>query len=350
MKFILHKTIFVLVCVMLAACTSEEDRRLEQQAKNQAELTDRSQLTEMQLNSLKNHINSGTVKNTEILKLYGATVKKDKPELAELVDALTKDATINGPTFQSLDLRLKGAKADIPLAASLGSTVNRVMRELELIDEAASPSLYNMILTDPINVLADMSDGKLARVEAMSKKAMEAAEGGNQSYQGSQLVGNPNYGHWQRDNNGGQVWMWLAAYSMFSNLHRPVYYNNWSTGRHYSYYHDIGRSHYTSPSQYKQQKASQTVAKAKFKKQGKTFTSPYAKTKVGATATTAKPKSSSNFKSSYSNSTTSSSSSSKPKSSTSSNNFKSSYSSSNSTLSSARNTDTRISRGTSGGK
>lgn len=327
MKLTLHKTMFILVCVMLTACTSEEDRRLELHAKNQTQLTERSQLTEMQLNSLKSHINSGRVKNIEILRLYGKTVKRDKPEFAELVDALTKDATIYGPTFQSLELRLKDAKADIPLAASLVSTANRVMQELALIDEAASPSLYNMILTDPINVLADMSDGKLARVEAMSKQAMEAV-GGTQSYQGSQLVGNPNYGHWRRDNNGGQVWMWIAAYSMFSNLHRPVYYNNWSTGRHYSYYHDIGRSHYTAPSQYKQQQAVQKTAKAKFQKQGKTFTSPYAKTKVGATATTVRPKSSTR----------------------SSSNFKSSYSSSNSRLSSARNTDSRISRGTRGGK
>jgi len=339
----------VLLFAMMTACTSEADRKLEREVKAKAQLTQQFQLTQLKLTSLENHIKSGTVKNIKLLTIYGETVKKAKPEYVELVDALTKDATTNGPIFQSLDLRLKTVKAEIPLAVTISAAANKAKQEMALIDEAASPTLYNMMLTDPINVLADMSDGKLARVEAMSKEAMEAAQGGAKSYQGSQLVGNPGYGHWQRDSSGSQVWMWLAAYSMFNNMNRPVYYDRWSTGRHYSYYHDVGRSHYTSPTQYKRQETAQTTAKAKFQKQGKTFASPYAKTKVGATATTVKPKATGKYKSSYSSTTTPAGSSSKPKASTSST-YKSSYSSSSSTLSSARNTDTRTSRGTSGGK
>lgn len=327
MKSIRYKVMFILLSVMLTACTSQEDRQIERQARLEAQLTKQAQLAEMQLNSLKNHINSGMVKNIQILKLYGERVKQAKPEFAQLVDALTKDATPNGPTYLSLEFRLNDVKINIPRAAIIGeSASNKIKREMVLIEEAATPALYNMILTDPINVLADMSDGKLARVEAMSKEAMKAAGGGTEPHQGSQLVGNPSYGHWQNNNNG-QVWMWLAAYSMFSNLHRPVYYNNWSTGRHYSYYHDVGRSHYTSPSQYKQQQTSQSTARAKFQKQGKAFASPYAKTRAGATSTTVRPKSSNR-----------------------SSNFKSSYSSSNSSLSSVRNTSSRTSRGRSGGK
>ena len=67
-----------------------------------------------------------------------------------------------------------------------------------------------MMLTDPINTLADMSDGKLGRVEAMSKEAEMQANGTEESGPGSQLVGNPHYGQWQNNSSGQSVWAWYG--------------------------------------------------------------------------------------------------------------------------------------------
>ena len=173
MKLMRYKLMFILLSIMLTACTSDEDRRRERQAIMTTQLTEQVQQTETQLNSLKKQINSGLVKNAVLLKLYGEAVKRYKPELAELIDALTKDATSNGPIFQSLMLRFKEAQAGMSIAVGSESGLNNMIQEMVLIDEAANPAVYNMILTDPINVLADMSDGKLGRVEAMSKEAMK---------------------------------------------------------------------------------------------------------------------------------------------------------------------------------
>ncbi|MFP3458652.1 hypothetical protein R0J89_20595, partial [Psychrobacter sp. SIMBA_152] len=60
---------------------------------------------------------------------------------------------------------------------------------IDLLREAAKPTLFSDALTDPINMLADMSNGSLARVGAISQKAEGQGVG-------NQMVGNPNYGNW----------------------------------------------------------------------------------------------------------------------------------------------------------
>ena len=59
----------------------------------------------------------------------------------------------------------------------------------------------------------------------------------------------------------------------------PIYYSSWGRYRDYSYYHDYGRSAYTSPAQHRSQESVQRRTKNKFNRSGKTFSSPYAKTK-----------------------------------------------------------------------
>ncbi|MCZ6804685.1 MAG: hypothetical protein O7D86_12335 [Proteobacteria bacterium] len=288
------------LCLSISGCTSEEELWVQQ-------LTSRVMDAEYTVSQLKNHINKGLVKNAVLLKRYADVAKNDKTELTEIFDALALDATTNGPLYKGLKTRLDEASTLSKAAPKKGQfAVASVEEELLLITEAAKPAIYNMMLTDPINVIADMSDGKLARVEAMSKEASIQASGASDTGAGSQLIGNPSYGRWSTGSGGTSFWAWYGMYSMFGHLYsRPIYYSSWGSGRHYSYYNDYGRSHYTSPSQFKSQTKVENTAKSKFKKSGKSFTSPYAKTRTGASRTVVKPKASiSSYKSSYASQST----------------------------------------------
>ncbi len=309
MTNVILKTVLLLSCLTLSACTSQEQEWQEF-------LNTSLRSTETYLDNLKSQINRGLIKNTKILKSYSNYLHREKPELDEIIKALALDTDANGPTYQGLVLRLKQARSEIKDAPQQGKeAVEAVWTELDLIKGAASPDIYGMMLTDPINVLADMSEGQLARVEAMSKEAASRANGAADMGAGSQLVGNPTYGSWRSGNSGNSFWVWYGQYAMFSSLFRsPIYYGGWAGGRSYSYYHDYGRSHYTSPSQRQTQTRVNNQAKSKFQQSGKSFQSPYAKTKTGAARTVSKPRSSSGsggFKSAYAKSSSARSSASR---------------------------------------
>jgi len=259
---------------LLSACSSQEDKwrvSLQQQAL----------VSDTKLKRLKNHIKSGNVANTRILNHYADIISQNKPEMSMISDALAEDASNQGPIIRSLESRLSDANSDIPLALSGGyDAVNKVFQELSTIEIAANPDTYNMMLTDPINVLADMSDGKLARVAALSKEASARMNSADNFGAGSQLIGNPQYGSWNSNSSGGSFWQWYGQYAFFSSLiNRPVYYSNWGRNRDYSYYNDYGRSAYTSPSQRQGQESVQRRTKERFNRSGKKFNSPYAQAK-----------------------------------------------------------------------
>lgn len=266
----------LLLCqsALLAGCSSDQDKW--QQQLDQQVLT-----TETKLDRLKKHIESDHITNVTVLEQYAAMIKQSKPELSQLTDALAQDATTHGPIIRSLESRLSDAKSDIPNAIAIGyESVNKVYQELSSIETAASPDTYGMILSDPINALADMSGGQLARVAAMSQDASARINNADDFGAGSQLVGNPHYGNWQSGSSGGSFWQWYGQYAFFSSIfHRPIYYSNWGRHRDYSYYHDYGRSAYTSPTQRRNQESVQRRTKDKFNRSGKAFNSPYAKTK-----------------------------------------------------------------------
>ena len=229
---------------------------------------------------LNNMINRDLVSNTRILKLYANAIKQARPETAELVNALSRDATTSGPIFQNILSRLQDVDHSAGGAVSGGSSeVSRVLSELRGIQKASTPTLYNMMLTDPINVLADMSAGQLARVESLSAEAAGIANQSEDLTSGNQLVGNPNYGSWQNHSSGNSFWVFYGQYAMLSSLfgRGPIYYNSWSGHRPYSYYHDYGRSTYNSPRQTATQNSRQSRTASKFKQQGKSFKSPYAR-------------------------------------------------------------------------
>ncbi|WP_394130458.1 hypothetical protein [Shewanella maritima] len=249
------------------------DDRPEQIAKYQ-------QLSEQRLSVLASALDNGQVRNANLLSQYSGILANQQPELAPLINELAKDATTTGPMYQSLKRRV----------AELGSEANFVnldqqLSEAQNLHEAADVSLFNDMLSDPVNVIADMSQGTLARVNAMSREAEALANGSEDYGAGSQLVGNPAYGSWQTNSSGMSFWAWYGMYSMFSNMfHRPIHYDRWSGSRGYSYYNDVGRYRYTSPKQATAQNRTYEQTRRQFDRQGKRFDSPYAKNRTGSTS------------------------------------------------------------------
>ncbi|AAN56742.1 hypothetical protein HRJ35_20160 [Shewanella oneidensis MR-1] len=238
------------------------------------------QLTEQRLTTLNTMLDDGQIRNANLLKQYSSLLKQQKPDLAPLVDELAKDATAEGPMFSSLKRRLGDAKNSANF-----TDLDQQLAEVENLYQATDPSLYNDMLSDPVNVIADMSEGKLARVNAISREAAALANNAEDFGPGSQLVGNPAYGSWQTDSSGMSFWAWYGMYSMFSNIfQRPIYYDRWSGNRGYSYYNDVGRYRYTSPKQAQAQEKTFEQTKKRFDSQGKRFDSPYSKSRTGSTS------------------------------------------------------------------
>lgn len=290
--------LLLLSLVTLVSCTSKEELAMKQ-------LNEVARQTERYVIRLGEHIDKGHIANTRKLADYGKAVKAlvadQPPELTALVDTLTLDATSSGPIYTGLKARLADAQADLANVKGL-ARIQSSLGELYAIQEASKMDNYGWMLTDPLNVLADMSKGKLARVEAMSKEAGLQANNAQDFGTGSQLVGNPSYGGWRQNSGGQSFWHWYGQYAFFSSMFRqPINYGNWSRNRDYSYYHEAGRHQYTSPSQRKTQQRVDQKARRKFQKDGKSFTSPYAKSKTGSARSTMQSKKAANsFSSSYS--------------------------------------------------
>jgi Skp family chaperone for outer membrane proteins len=311
-----YRTCFVLALIVLLAACSSGDAQLE------GELLS----TKRRLQDLTSALEGGSLRNASIIKQYSSLLQRSRPELAPLLTQLEKEATTSNPVYQSLQQRYSAVRDE---TEHFDSWVEKV-EELKLIQTAADTSSFNDSLSDTVNVIADLSNGELARVNAVAKGTEMTANKSQDFGAGSQYMGNPHYGHWSHG-SGGSFWAWYGQYHFFSSMfgRNRYYYNDWAGHRGYSYYSDIGRNSYTSRSQRVGQRDVATRAKKQFGSRGN-FKSPYSKARTGATgmskASTAQQKSA--FKSPYSRSTASTS---KYQSST-------------------RNSRFRTSRGTSRGK
>ncbi|MGL4447835.1 MAG: hypothetical protein ACRCZA_16360 [Shewanella sp.] len=270
LRHVLTSLLFVALALSLTGCG---DDRPDKIAKYQ-------QLTEQRLATLSSMLDTGQLRNANLLSQYSALLKQQKPDLSSLLDELAKDAGTQGPMYSSLKRRLAESKD-----ATNFADIDQQLAEAENLYQATDPSLYNDMLSDPLNVVADMSEGKLARVNAISREAAALANNAEDFGPGSQLVGNPAYGNWQTDSSGTSFWAWYGMYAMFSNIvNRPISYDRWSGKRGYSYYNDVGRYRYTSPKQADAQTKTFEQTKKRFESQGKRFDSPYAKARSGASA------------------------------------------------------------------
>ncbi|WP_444997044.1 hypothetical protein [Aliikangiella sp. IMCC44359] len=269
---------WIVLCLMLflIACTSKTERLKEQIATDTI-------LVEKKLQNLSNGLKNQTISNAAILKQYASQLSRGNSEYQGLIQLLAKNADIDGPMYQSLVERLNAVKKYSASGSSI-ELLEENLLELEILAEAAHPTTFNDALSDPINVLADISEGKLPRVQSIKREQEKSANSGQDYGKGAQLIGNPQYGSWKTNSSGMSFWEWYGAYALFSNLMdgRRYSYSDWGRGRPYSYYHDYGRNRYTKPSVYKQQDKLQTRTEKSFKQQGKRFSSPYAKKRTGA--------------------------------------------------------------------
>ena len=293
----MYLTIAILASVFLLGCSDPVKEQIEQQRP----------ITMKRVEQLGDALESGQVRNASLINKYADIVVKNKPNLAPLTDEFRKDATTQGPMFKALQERVSVTKNQ----PQMFSSTQALYDELLNIYQAADPVLYSDALSDPLNVLADMSDGQLPRVNALSKSQSKNANKAQDFGTGEQLIGNPSYGHWQTGSSGTSFWAWYGMYSMMGNFYgRNVYYNDWGRGRNYSYYNDYGRTRYSSPSQLKSQNKLDTRTRKSFKSKGQKYASPYSKSRTGSSSLSGKSKtaqtSANRFKSNYAKRSTSS--------------------------------------------
>ena len=236
--------------------------------------------------------------NAVLIGQYAKDVARRKPELAELAALLGREGTRAGTLYEGLLTRVEDVRRTMPPEDAGADAYVQIAVELRSLAEAAAPAEFNLALTDPLNVLADLSEGALPRVGAISKEASRRANDAANLGAGGQLVGNPNYGQWRTDGGGNSFWVWYGQFALMRDLlgGPRIGYGAWAGGRDYSYYHDYGRRNYTSPGARQRQARVESTARRKFTSEGRNFASPYAKQRRGASTAVARQK----FASSYS--------------------------------------------------
>jgi len=252
------------------------------------QITQQLPITEQRVQQLAQALDANQVRNANLIKQYADRIDALKPDYASLTSEFRKDATRQGPMFLALMDRLNTAKNQPQMFANSQALFDELLN----IYQAADPVLYSDALSDPLNVLADMSDGALPRVNSLSKAQSMRANNAQDFGTGEQLIGNPNYGQWSTDNSGMSFWAWYGMYSLMGDLFgsRRVYYNDWGRHRNYSYYNDYGRTRYSSPSQLKKQTRLDTRTRKSFASRGQKFTSAYSKNRTGASSLSSQSK------------------------------------------------------------
>jgi len=320
-KKIRTRSMLVITVFLLSACGDP----IKEQALQQLPIT------QQRVTQLGDALNSGQVRNANLINQYAEKVSAQKPSLSSLVDEFKKDASTQGPMYRALLDRVNTAKNQPQMFASSQALYDELLN----IYQAADPVLFSDALSDPLNVLADMSDGQLPRVNSLSKAQSKKANNSQDFGTGEQLIGNPSYGHWQSGSNGTSFWAWYGMYSMMGNVFgRPTYYSDWGRSRNYSYYNDYGRTRYSSPSQLNNQTKLDQRTKKSFANKGQKYSSPYSKNRTGSSSLSSKSKTAQTSANRFRSNTA----------------RKSSYASKSSKSSSFRNSNTKTSRSFRRGK
>ena len=252
-----------------------------------AQIEQQLPITEQRVAQLGDALSNGQIRNANLINQYADKVQVNKAHLTPLINEFRKDASIDGPMYKALLDRVNTAKNQPQMFDSSQALYNELLN----IYQAADPVLYSDALSDPLNVLADMSDGQLPRINSLSKAQSQRANNAQDFGTGEQLIGNPSYGNWQTGSNGMSFWAWYGMYSMMGNVFgRTTSYNDWGRSRNYSYYNDYGRTRYSSPGQLKKQNSLDTRTKKSFSRSGQKFTSPYSKNRTGSSSLSSQSK------------------------------------------------------------
>lgn len=224
---LLTALVLCMATVLLSACGPSFQDLVEQQYSEAVK----------RVTTLANRMGAGQIRNARIIGQYSRYIAKKRPDVAEIAEELGKEGTPRGLAYKSLADRIN----KIDRKPKDEKAADKAIDELLRIQAAADPAVFNDSLIDVINVLADMSEGKLPRmnVPRTEKPAKEGA--------GSHLVGNPRYGNWRTDSSGNSFWAWYGQYALFRTVFgggRPYYYGSWYGNRGWSYYGDVGRHYY----------------------------------------------------------------------------------------------------------
>ncbi len=189
-----------------------------------------------------NDSSTAALPNLTYLRQYAEVVRQLEPGMNDLVSTLEAEGTVRGGMFSLLKNRLANAKDKFAKEGqSSRDAAVAVASEATAIAQAAKSDVFNDSLVDVINVLADMSKGKLPKLKfaATSDKTMPPTQ---------HLVGNPAYGSWQTNSGGNSFWAWYGQYRLFSDVlgWGRYRYNQdyWYRSRSPSYYGDVGRHYY----------------------------------------------------------------------------------------------------------
>jgi hypothetical protein len=277
LKNMCTRSIVVFTLFLLSACGDPMKEKALQQLP----------MTEQRVAQLGDALQNDQVRNATLIAQYASKVLAQKPDLSSLVNEFKKDASTQGPMYLSLLDRVNTAKNQ----PQMFSSSQALYDELLNIYQAADPVLFSEALSDPLNVLADMSDGQLPRINSLSKAQSAKANNAQDFGTGEQLIGNPSYGSWQTGSNGMSFWAWYGMYSMMGDLFgRRTSYNDWGRSRNYSYYNDYGRTRYSSPNQLKKQTSLDQRTKKSFASRGQKYSSPYSKNRTGSSSLSSKSK------------------------------------------------------------
>ncbi|MDQ6993063.1 MAG: hypothetical protein Q9M31_06270 [Mariprofundus sp.] len=232
--YMLTKFILISLLFSLASCSDNAD---------DLRINDDINQVAMQLDDLTASLNRGVLNNAAILKIYAAKLKVQKPAYGALMDQFAQRATGDNPTISDFEKRFQQA---IVAPRDTQSEKKALLISFKTLKAGTDKQMYDDSLLDLINTIADLSDGQLSRVETPRRAAGELPA--------SQLVGNPQYGHWQQESGGQSFWAWYGQYALLSSLlgGNRYSYGNWSNHRGWSHYNDYGRSRYSSPTQRRQ--------------------------------------------------------------------------------------------------
>lgn len=260
MKIFLEQKMWLLLVplLFLQGCDNRYEEKVQQQ---HAAVT-------KQLDSLKDKLDNNNLSNAVLVKSYGATLSTLKPELIPVIDTLKKDASSQGGMYKNLESRLKAVNKKPERQADYRAA----SEDLNNITVGADAAVFNDSLLDIVNTLADLSGGKLARINVPKSKVAENLKDKQGIVPGSYLVGNPNYGSFKQDDSGKSMWEWYGQYAMFRDLmgagannsyrRGPIYANDWYREPHNSYYNNYGRDSYGSRQAKKKWKTRSTKLRA----------------------------------------------------------------------------------------
>ena len=190
-----------------------------------------------QVKQLGAYLDAGRVRNANIIKQYAIVLERARPDVARLTRELAREGTTGGLAYASLSQRLDKVNRSPADEKQAGVA----FEDLQRVEAAADVVVFNDSLIDVVNVLADLSNGKLPRMQVPQSEPKSAAGAGGH------LVGNPRYGEWRQNSSGQSFWAFYGQYAMMRSLFfrpGPYYYSSWYPNRGWSYYGNVGRHYY----------------------------------------------------------------------------------------------------------